>query len=1183
MGGFDFQGLLGKLQAVFTGNMLLAATLVFSLWLLTRTRFFKRISRAVEDILFSNWQLGLLATTGIILSAASGWTTWDGMRNFTGEPILSGMITFGIQGVMLIVAWLIGESFATGMSQQTANGVFKTEKDWGLMVAMTALGLGIVVAAATWASKLMLNPRGDYVMSWFASGGLVLLGLFIVASKMTTLRGYFDAMRVMVQSSVLWIMFLACMATSVFFSFDSLFSTIFPMDERKRAAELRAQNQVAGIVSDIGNLISTRQLTEAENLFTTKGWDEYDKQMQLLSRVANESRGQIEQYFNTQMEQRRQSIAQQQERIATSQSSQAGLSNKKGSLTDELARLKSERPGMVEDVTQKREVVEATIKEVDAKRVEVLAEEKGVEGTGKIGRGQMFRQRKTEEDSLREKLKIAEERLREPQKKLQATETRIVQIERELSGLDGDLAKLKGEAQTAESRIKLAEEAKSSEESLSKIDPSRMVPVFEKARQEFRQQPRADGLIEIQRQCVQLVTAIGTNPATKDRVRGIDCDPKGAAESAARVFSLNDGIKTFTGSCAGGDKLNQYKTADALFDFARKCVQESGLASKDTDDLRQKVNFIELNRDDKANRFVVTWNAFQDGNRLAYLALAIAVAIDALIFMSGLFAANAVRSPLSDVPTNKARSADQLEAIIDNALLPSRFENARVAIEAMQADTAKPGYSAIVDLAELDPERQLIVGRVLNAGATINAVFRDERNRGRYYIRPELFEYLSIAGNKAFEKHGEFLKEDIGKKLELAQLEKDVSVALLPEHGAETQAQLNYHIAIGAQNVLDHLHPWPDPNDTGYRSELRLSDFEEKTDLRKARRVLTAGSNMRLVQASNYKASADLRDSAATPRDGHYLLHTDFVKTLTRLRARMLLGTSSSAAQLAGPGHNAQSAAYGGSLNAGNGRAASPAALPGHASPQSKPQLGYVAAPQRLSTPPPQQPVDDPFGLPPMQDLGIPPLAETDAGREAFVQHRPVQQPVSMDAELDRQLVEHFASEMGQQSSTIEYLVRHNGQIEVARLWQSLDLVLRHDENGLKRPMAAAMKSLERSIDDARGQFPSTLMTGPGATTAVNDFADKLKTMTVVMVMLPGAAYDNLINRMEMELEEDKGGGRLDPAKVEKHRIIVAHRSELARAEYSDDHWDSVLQSLMKFEHGLSALAGSDQRPTRLV
>jgi hypothetical protein len=71
-----------------------------------------RLGKALEETMFSNWRLALLGSTGVILTMASGYTTWDGMRNFTGEGVLSAMVTFGIQGVMLIVAWLIGESFA---------------------------------------------------------------------------------------------------------------------------------------------------------------------------------------------------------------------------------------------------------------------------------------------------------------------------------------------------------------------------------------------------------------------------------------------------------------------------------------------------------------------------------------------------------------------------------------------------------------------------------------------------------------------------------------------------------------------------------------------------------------------------------------------------------------------------------------------------------------------------------------------------------------------------------------------------------------------------------------------------------------------------------------------------------------------------------------------------------------
>ena len=90
------------------------------------------------------------------------------------------------------------------------------------------------------------------------------------------------------------------------------------------------------------------------------------------------------------------------------------------------------------------------------------------------------------------------------------------------------------------------------------------------------------------------------------------------------------------------------------------------------------ISHIDLSRDDKAHRFVVTLNAFQDGNRLAYLALAIAIAIDSLVFMSGLFGANAVRSPLSDVPSLQGPFGEPVsKAIIENALLPDTYETAR--------------------------------------------------------------------------------------------------------------------------------------------------------------------------------------------------------------------------------------------------------------------------------------------------------------------------------------------------------------------------------------------------------------------------------------------------------------------------------------------------------------------------
>ena len=71
--------------------------------------------------------------------------------------------------------------------------------------------------------------------------------------------------------------------------------------------------------------------------------------------------------------------------------------------------------------------------------------------------------------------------------------------------------------------------------------------------------------------------------------------------------------------------------------------------------------------------------------------------------MSGLFGANAVRSPLSDVPSCKARSASQLEATINAALGTAPPRNGMAdAQSALRPITNIDGFSAIADLDRLE-------------------------------------------------------------------------------------------------------------------------------------------------------------------------------------------------------------------------------------------------------------------------------------------------------------------------------------------------------------------------------------------------------------------------------------------------------------------------------------------------
>ena len=389
----------------------------------------------------------------------------------------------------------------------------------------------------------------------------------------------------------------------------------------------------------------------------------------------------------------------------------------------------------------------------------------------------------------------------------------------------------------------------------ARLDPARVLPAFERARTAFRQQPDTERLGALQQQCTQLANAMASTPATKDKVRAIDCDPKQAAEAAARVFALNAGVVAYHANCAGGDKLARLTTTDALLGFGRRCLQDSGLISADSADVGARLSGIDMNRDDKAHRFVVTWNAFLDGNRLAYLALVLAIGVDALVFMSGLFGAQALRSPLSDVPSPKARSAHQLEAIIEAALLPDIFKNARLALRAMHPRQPVDGFTNEVRLDELDPESAFQVRDVLNAGATIGAV-RETASPGHYLVRSELHTFLSDVIKRELKRR----PEETEKGLDLDRLEKRIREALMPE------------VRKTSEVVLHHLHPIDEVR--GFTSEIFLNEVDHD-HLRPVRNLLTAGSSLRVVT----------RDKHDTSR---FFVHADLYITLARIRAREL-------------------------------------------------------------------------------------------------------------------------------------------------------------------------------------------------------------------------------------------------------------------------------------------------------
>ena len=903
-------------------------------------RFASRMLQAglvdtIRQAFTTNWQLTVLATSAFLLSIAAGSRTWDGMSQFTGEPVLSLLITFGIQGVMLIIAWLIGESFASGLAAARARSDRSVPGGVaGLIVGgLVFVSLGLLVALyfglidpsrQNWGVAAADKLVGQLV---FAAVAVVLVGPLLIGRRSSIVGDYVSGLRIALGNGVLWIMFLACAGTSVFFSFVSLFDSIFPAGERQRAAEIRSINQVSSIVSDIGITAVRRRTTESEKLFQSDAWLAYERELDKAARLATIAPEKIREEMVRGLRDRESRVARLEEQRANAAGGQAGLAQRKTALTEELARLSAERPEAAVASQEQKGVVYAAEKRFDEQRVKVMAEEKGVEGSGKSGRGQFWRAARDEEAKIQGELQIARERLRSHETRLTGLDKRIATVRAEVAQLDGDLAKLKGETETATQMIAVTKTAGGGDQA-NMADPSTTAAALDRERQSFRQKPEQATLANLQAICSTLQGVSLKVAALQNEAASVDCDPKRATETAAPVFALNSGIVAYEQHCAGGDRLPQAGGTDALLLFGRKCLQDSGLASRDVAPLAAQLSALDLSRDDKAHSFVVTMNALTDGNRLAYLALAIAIGIDSLILMSALFGAAAVRSPLTDLDGVNDLTAEQLEAAIDATLLQTA-EPARTLSALLQAQRPIAGTNGYTSEIWIDDRNQIAdeMRAVLTAASSIGAVRPFGDGRTQFQIKTGFSRYIAVAQKKKWPK-----KSEEASRRELMNV---IGVALMSDTGPGTAA------AAGA--VIEELHPISDLD--GFAAELNVRDLADPSRQPLIRGVLGAGATV---------AGAVLRDQRV---DGRYFVSNDFYKTLLLMRAGAIGGHRGGPPPLPEPRHHAA----GGALREHQSRPllshGGPPSTRSSTSSSLTERLGHVAdqAPVR-----PLRPLDDP-------------------------------------------------------------------------------------------------------------------------------------------------------------------------------------------------------------------------------
>ena len=1059
----------------------------------------------------TNWQLTVLATSALFLSIASGWRTWDGMAQFTGESVLSLLITFGIQGVMLIIAWLIGESFAAGL----ASGRSKAEHaapTRAVPVGIAAFAVGGLVFGALGLLVLLyaglVDPNRPY---WgfaapdklvsqviFVAIGVALIGPLLMGRRRGIIGDYVNGMRIVLGNAILWVMFFACMATSVFFSFVSLFGSIFPADQRVRAAEIRSINHVAAIVTDIGVSATHRRITESAALFDSEAWLAYERELDKAARLASIAPEKIREEMVRGLRDRESRVARLEEQRANADGGQAGLAQRKTALTEELSRLSAERPEAAVASQEQKAVVSGVEKRLDEQKVKVLAEEKGVEGSGKSGRGQFWRAAREEEAKMQSELQVARERLRSHESRLAGIDKRIATVRAEVAQIDGDLAKLKGESETATQMIAVTKTAGGGDQP-QMSDPSATAAALDRARQSFRQKPDQATLTNLQAMCTTLQGVSLKVPTLVNEAAAVDCDPKQATEAAAPVFALNNGLIAYEQNCVGGERLPQTGGTDALLRFGRKCLQDSGLSSRDSAPLAARLSSLDLSRDDKAHGFVVTINAFTDGNRLAYLALAIALGIDSLILMSALFGAASVRSPLTDLDGVTDLTAEQLEAAIDATLLQTA-EPARTLSALLQAQRPLAGTNGYTSEIWIDDRNPLAdeMRAVLTAAASIGAVRPFGDGRTQFQIKTGFSRYIAVAQKKKWPK-----KSEEASRRELMSV---IGVALMPDP------------VKAAGEVIEELHPISDLD--GFAAELNVRDLAEPSRQPLIRGVIGAGATV---------AGAVLRDQRV---DGRYFVSNDFYKSLLLMRAGAFSGYQGGPPSLPGSRPHA-----GGALR----EPSRPMLTSGGTSPRSS---GSSSLTHRI------------------EQVGSRPHGRQDQ-HSAEMQDAPPPRP---DPAEVRAAIDEILHRLGiaANASHIDWL-RGDREERPKQAGLALDRLA-----DTRTKLGSQVKELERSQRNQVDSEAQRLKRGADATRerAIGDAAIEVYEALPMLALLPGGQFEELLRYCLDELDTagapDSGHREIDHRMQKQMRALSEDLREEDRQSY--ESWSVVGDILASYE-----------------
>jgi len=628
--------------------------------------------RQIQERVRPAW-LAILA-----LSIASADRTFTGLLNFTGgaDPkngdhwrsiVVCVLITFGVQMLMMVLARYIGDAYATADQASPAG---TNQPSW---------------------------PQRSW--QWLRQ---VLMRNFLA------------------RNFVLLLSFAVCAGVCVFFSLDAFYDRINDKSRRQITAGNEAFEIVRKIDAGLTDGLRKKKEKAIADLVNGPAWERYSNNLDQVIAVATDPAAAESQRKREEerkkKEDRRIEDEQRKMNAATvdrdkfeRDARQQDLDLK--ALDRRVAELDGKLRNVSADIENKQREIDETQRLLDKEN------ENGNDGQRKPGKGPQYR-------AFKEALKARNDDMDRLIGRKETIEREIEQEKGTRPGIEADLQKAKLGFTNAAStlkgiRVSPSQDGGSNELSSTPANEAKDLKVllgnFEKA-------PASDLWTKLVTDCTKVVNQLRDSTDTRDRAATLDCTaPSDTTLRAEAVFELDDRIATFRKTCSTVDPETDFRK---LIQYGNRCLQISKLQGEDVAGLRKNLNLISKDQDESAHSFTRTLFAFQGNDDLIYLALLLALGLDGLILLCGIWDARARVSHLTRRDTETAAEIDSHAAMTmamevrANRLRadpdePADAYKARMFLRHLEPlnDPAQSEYGATISVAGLaEFERQIVNG-----------------------------------------------------------------------------------------------------------------------------------------------------------------------------------------------------------------------------------------------------------------------------------------------------------------------------------------------------------------------------------------------------------------------------------------------------------------------------------------